>query len=209
MVSKFNSSLKLIVMVGLPGVGKSTVINLVVKKLKEKGYNVEVINFGDFMLKFMVSKGYVKSRDEIRKLPLTIQQEAQTKSAKEIRRRFEELSSKSEGIFIGIVDTHALIKTETGLWPGLPKHVIEELRPHAIIVIEASPKEIVSRQLRDKTRYRADYAREELITELLNLNRVFAISSAVLVGASVATVMNKEGKAEEAAEEVVNIIERI
>jgi len=196
-------------MVGLPGVGKSTVINLAVRKLKEKGCNVEVINFGDFMLKFMVSKGYVKSRDEIRKLPLTIQQEAQARSAKEIRRRFEELSSKSEGAFIGIVDTHALIKTETGLWPGLPKHVIEELRPHAIIVIEASPKEIVSRQLRDKTRYRADYAREELVTELLSLNRVFAISSAVLVGASVAIVMNREGKAEEAAEEVVNIIERI
>jgi len=209
MTSEPNTNLKLIVMVGLPGVGKSTVIDLAVKKLKEKGYNVEVINFGDFMLKFMVSKGYVKSRDEIRKLPLTIQQEAQARSAKEIRKKFEELSSKFKGVFVGIVDTHALIKTETGLWPGLPKHVIEELRPHAIIIIEASPKEIVSRQLRDRTRYRADYAREELIAELLNLNRVFAISSAVLVGASVATVMNREGKAEEAAEEVVNIIEKI
>ncbi|HDN75811.1 MAG TPA: adenylate kinase [Acidilobales archaeon] len=201
--------LKLVVMVGLPGVGKTTVINLAVKKLKEKGYGVEVINFGDFMLKFMTEKGYAKDRDEIRRLPLTIQQEAQAKSAREIRRRFEEASSRYEGTFIGIVDTHALIKTETGLWPGLPKYVIEELRPHTIVVVEALPSEIVARQLRDRTRYRADYAKEELVRELLNLNRVFAISSATLVGASVSIVVNREGKAEEAAEEVVKVIERI
>jgi len=204
-----DDKLRLVIMVGLPGVGKTTVINLTSRKLSEKGYGVKVINFGDFMLNYLMSRGYVKNRDEIRKLPLRIQQEAQARAAREMRKVFEELASKAEGKFIGIVDTHAIIKTETGLWPGLPKHVIEELRPHAIIIVEALPEEIVSRQLRDKTRYRADYAKPELVKELLMLNRSFAISSAVLVGASVATVLNREGKAEEAAEEVVRIIEKI
>ena len=208
-MSGTEDKLRLVIMVGLPGVGKTTVINLTSKKLSEKGYGVKVINFGDFMLNYLMSKGYVKNRDEIRKLPLRIQQEAQAKAAREMRKVFEELASKAEGKFIGIVDTHALIKTDTGLWPGLPKHVIEELRPHAIIIVEALPEEIVGRQLRDKTRYRADYAKPELIKELLSLNRSFAIASAVLVGASVATVLNREGKAEEAAEEVVKIIEKI
>ena len=208
-MSVIEDKLKLVIMVGLPGVGKTTVINLTSKKLSERGYGVKVINFGDFMLNYLMSKGYVKNRDEIRKLPLRIQQEAQAKAAGEMRKVFEGLAEKSEGKFIGIVDTHALIKTDTGLWPGLPKHVIEELRPHAIIIVEALPEEIVNRQLRDKTRYRADYAKPELIKELLLLNRSFAIASAVLVGASVATVLNREGKAEEAAEEVVKIIEKI
>ncbi len=208
-MSGIEDKLRLVIMVGLPGVGKTTVINLTSKKLSEKGCGVKVINFGDFMLNYLMSRGYVKNRDEIRKLPLRIQQEAQAKAAREMRKVFEELAEKSEGKFIGIVDTHALIKTDTGLWPGLPKHVIEELRPHAIIIVEALPEEIVNRQLRDKTRYRADYAKPELIKELLSLNRSFAIASAVLVGASVATVLNREGKAEEAAEEVVKIIEKI
>ncbi len=208
-MSVIEDKLRLVIMVGLPGVGKTTVINLTSKKLSERGYGVKVINFGDFMLNYLMSKGYVKNRDEIRKLPLRIQQEAQAKAAGEMRKVFEGLAEKSEGKFIGIVDTHALIKTDTGLWPGLPKHVIEELRPHAIIIVEALPEEIVNRQLRDKTRYRADYAKPELIKELLLLNRSFAIASAVLVGASVATVLNREGKAEEAAEEVVKIIEKI
>lgn len=208
-MSAIEDKLRLVIMVGLPGVGKTTVINLTSKKLSERGYGVKVINFGDFMLNYLMSKGYVKNRDEIRKLPLRIQQEAQAKAAGEMRKVFEGLAERSEGKFIGIVDTHALIKTDTGLWPGLPKHVIEELRPHAIIIVEALPEEIVNRQLRDKTRYRADYAKPELIKELLSLNRSFAIASAVLVGASVATVLNREGKAEEAAEEVVKIIEKI
>ena len=204
-------SYKVITVVGLPGVGKTTVMNLAIKKLREKGYMVKLVNFGDFMLKYLLESGIVRSRDEIRKLPLSKQREVQALVAKEIRNVFDEefkrLGCPSK--FLGIVDTHALIKTESGLWPGLPSYVIENLRPDLIVVIEATPEEIVSRQLRDRTRYRADYAKVELVKELLEFNRVFAVASAVLVGASISIVRNREGKAEEAAMYFVKVVESL
>jgi len=196
------------VIVGLPGVGKTTVLNKSVELLKERQYIVKVVNFGDFMFKYLLNKGLIKTRDDIRKLPLSQQRTAQQEAAKEIRKVFEEEAAEVRK-YVGFVDTHALIKTPTGNWPGLPAHVIEELRPDSIIVVEAKPEEIVSRQLRDKTRYRADYAKVNLIEELLKLNRIFAISSAVLVGASVNFIHNKEGKLEEAAKEIADIVENI
>jgi len=199
---------KIFVVVGLPGVGKSTVLNMAIKRLREEGYSVELINFGDFMLKLLVSKGLVRSRDEIRKLPLRVQQEVQAKAAEGIREYFSRRAMSSKG-FIGFVDTHAMVKTPSGVWPGLPEHVIRRLRPHTIIIVESSPEDIVSRQLRDLTRARRDYANVELVKELLMLNRVFSIASAVLVGASIAVVFNVEGRPERAAEEIVNIVKHV
>ena len=153
-----SGGIKLAIIVGLPGVGKSTVLNLAKDILINKGYHVEVVNFGDYMFKYVVSQGLAKSRDEIRKLPL---------------------------------------------------HVIRNLTPNTIIVVEAEPEEIVARQLRDRTRYRSDYAIIDLVKKLLSMNRMYAIASAVLVGASVNFIMNREGKANEAAEELVSVIERL
>ncbi len=201
--------MKLVVIVGIPGVGKTTVLNLTKKRLEEEGYVVKVVNFGDFMLDMLVSKGLVKSRDEIRRLPLKIQREAQAEAGRRIREFFEREAGEEEEKFIGFVDTHALIKTSSGIWPGLPLHVIRELMPDTIIVVEADPEEIVARQLRDTTRYRRDLARVDLVRELLALNRSFAIASAVLSGASVNFILNREGKAEEAAGTLANIIKNL
>ena len=203
-----SKGVKIAVVVGLPGVGKSTVLNLAREALTNKGYCVEIVNFGDYMLKYVVSLDLAKNRDEIRKLPLHVQRKAQEEAAKNIRRDLEAKAQTEENV-VGFVDTHAVIKTATGYWPGLPLHVVTNLMPNTIIVVEAEPEEIVARQLRDKTRYRSDYADINLVRELLSLNRVFAIASAVLVGASVNFILNREGKANEAAEELVKVIERL
>jgi Archaeal adenylate kinase len=60
-----------IVVTGVPGVGKSTVMNGVCEKL-----NYRIMNFGDVMLEKGKEFG-VKNRDEIRKLPLEKQRELQ------------------------------------------------------------------------------------------------------------------------------------
>ena len=200
------SSVKLAVIVGLPGVGKSTVLNLAKRILTSKGYHIEIVNFGDYMLSYVASQGLAKNRDEIRRLPLHVQRRAQEEAAKNIRRDLEAKAS-SEGKVVGFVDTHAVIKTMTGYWPGLPLHVIKNLMPNTIVVVEAEPEEIVARQLRDKTRYRSDYADVGLVKELLSMNRMYAIASAVLVGASVNFIMNREGKADEAARRLAEVIE--
>ncbi len=202
--------LRIIVVAGLPGVGKSTVLSRTRELLSKEGLETEVLNFGDFMLKVLKDKGIVESRDEMRKLPLEKQREAQRLVAIEIRKYFEE-KAKTLGAtaFIGFVDTHVIVKTSSGLWPGLPKYVVEELNPDSIVLVEASPKEIVARQLRDRARYRADYADEGLVKELLELMRIFAIASATLVGASVNFIENKEGRVEEAAVRLAEVIRRL
>ncbi len=200
---------KVIVMAGLPGVGKSTVLSIARRKFSELGIEMEVVNFGDYMLKYLRDKGLVKDRDEIRRLPLRTQQEAQTAAARLIREHFNIRATEAAGEFVGFVDTHVLIKTSTGLWPGLPEHVIRELKPASIVLVEAEPSQILSRQLRDKTRFRKDYADERLISELMSLMRMYAIASATLVGASVNFIVNEEGKPEEAAEELVRIVRNI
>lgn len=200
---------KVVVVVGLPGVGKTTVLSYVIKELKEKGLEVKLVNFGDFMFEAMKKAGLVSNRDEIRKYKFREQKRYQIQAAKEIVRYFTELMRKSTKAFIGLVDTHAVIKTSTGYWPGLPKYVIDELDPDMIVVVEAKPEEIHARAMRDQTRYRADYADINLIKELLQLNRVYAISSATHVGASVMFVRNIEGKPEEAAKAIVNALMKI
>lgn len=201
------SSKLLLVIVGIPGVGKTTVLNAAVEILVSRGYVVRVLNYGDYMLKSLISRNLVRSRDEIRRLPLQLQREVQALVADDIRREVDETPGNEK--VVSFVDTHAVIKTTTGYWPGLPKHVIERLSPDAIIVIEASPEEVLSRQLKDRSRYRADYADVNLITELLQVNRCFAIASAVLVGASLYIIHNREGRVLEAASELVNIVNNL
>jgi len=197
---------KLVVVVGLPGVGKSTVLSLASEKLRERGYAVRVVNFGDFMLSYLLGRGVVKSRDEIRKLPLATQRELQELAARAIREEFEKAPGER---FIGIVDTHAVIRTPAGLWPGLPLSVLKELRPDLIAVIEASPEEILSRQQRDSSRARSDYSSKQLLEELLATYRYYAIASSVISGAALVVVVNRENQASQAAEELVKSIEEL
>lgn len=197
---------KVVVAVGLPGVGKSTVLSIASERLRERGYAVRVVNFGDFMLSYLLQHGIVRSRDEIRKLPLATQRELQELTARAIREEFEGVP---EGRFVGIVDTHAVIRTPAGLWPGLPLNVLRELRPDLIVVIEASPEEILSRQLRDSSRVRSDYSSKQLLEELLTTYRYYAIVSSVISGAALVVVVNRENRVAQAAEELVRAIEEL
>lgn len=194
-----------VVVVGIPGVGKTTVLNVAVNELLSKGYVVKVINFGDYMLQELTQRGLVRSRDEIRLLPLKIQREVQEMVAKRIRYEIDsECKLRSESIFF--IDTHAVVKTSTGYWSGLPRHVIEHLMPDIVVVIEASVDEILNRQIRDKSRERSDYRDPRLLSDLLIMNRMFAISSATLVGVPVYILYNREGSVREAALELVDVV---
>ncbi len=198
--------LKVVVVVGIPGVGKSTVLSIASRKLAERGYTVRVVNFGDYMLEHLKRAGVVETRDQIRALSLSAQLEAQRAAARSIR---AELESASGDRVVGIVDTHAVVRTSLGYWPGLPSAVLEELRPNAIAVLEAEPDEIVSRQSRDSSRYRADVSPREVVDEMLQLSRYYAIASSVVSGAALRFIRNREGLAERAAEELVEVVERI
>ena len=198
--------LKVVVVVGLPGVGKSTVLSIAAGKLSERGYAVRLVNFGDYMFSYLRETGLVETRDQIRRLPLSLQVRAQEAAARAIRR---ELESQPGDRVVGIVDTHAVVKTPLGYWPGLPMAVLGELRPSLIAVVEAEPEEIVSRQRRDSSRYRGDVSSIELIRELQQVNRYYSAASSVISGAVLAFIRNAEGRAEAAAEELVRAIEGV
>ena len=69
-----------------------------------------------------------------------------------------------------IVDTHCTIKTPRGYLPGIPKWVAEALHPKQVILVEATPKEIVARRHNDPTRAR-DADSEEDIANHQAMNR--------------------------------------
>ncbi|MGC9209657.1 MAG: adenylate kinase [Acidilobus sp.] len=205
-LSDLRNSFKVVIVTGVPGVGKTTVLSILEKKARERGLKLKVLNFGDFMLSKAVEDGLVKSRDEIRYMSARRQLEIQAHAA---RAMVVEASKElgSDGYLI--VDTHAVVRTPQGLLPGLPKHVVDELKPDAIVLIEADPKEIAARQARDTSRYRADFGGEEGVRQLMEQARMAAMASAVQYASLVVTIINREGKAEEAAEELLKVLERI
>jgi len=207
LVSRMARKLRVVIVVGVAGVGKSTVLSHAKSILGGEGYAVEILNYGDFMLKYVVEKGICKSRDEIRSLPLSEQRSVQSLVAREMRNYIDSLTLKyPEKDVVVFVDTHALIKTATGFWPGLPEYVIKELRPDTIVVVEADPQSIVQRQSKDLSRYRKDYSDVELVKEVMNFIRMFSVASATLVGASVSILRNEEGRAHEAGRSLAELV---
>ncbi|MEM0321445.1 MAG: adenylate kinase, partial [Thermoprotei archaeon] len=149
------------------------------------------------MLEIARTNGWARDRDDIRKLPLDKQLLLQERAAEKL------FNLASRGNVV--VDTHALITTKNGFLPGLPRWVIETLRPDVIVLIESSPEEIIRRSRNDTKRVRDDQSTVQEIELFLELNRSAAISSAVFVGASVLIVKNVEGDATQAASKIVKL----
>ncbi|MFG1449210.1 MAG: adenylate kinase [Thermoplasmataceae archaeon] len=175
-----------VVVSGIPGVGKSTVLEMLKKKT-----DYEIINFGTLMYEMARDIGLVKSRDELRKLPIDTQINLQKKASAAI--------GKMENV---VIDTHMTIKTPDGYMPGLPEWVIRELKCSAYFVIEADPESILKRRTSDGTRSRDSEMLDDII-EHQSINRSFVASCSIYTGATVSLIKNEDGKAELAAQNIV------
>lgn len=185
-----------VVITGIPGVGKSTITKLALKRTRAK---FRVVNFGDIMFEEAVKAKLVTHRDEMRRLSLKVQRELQLKAAQRILE-----ISREEPV---LLDTHATIKTPLGYMLGFPKEVIEVINPKFIVIIEATPSEILGRRLRDLKRDR-DVETEEQIQRHQDLNRAAAISYAMHSNALIKIIENHEDKGlEEAVNELVKILD--
>ncbi len=197
---------KVVIVTGVPGVGKTTVIRILEELAKNQGLKIKVANYGTYMLETALKEGIVDDRDKLRKLPLRRQLELQRLAA---RRIIEDASKElGEGDAL-LIDTHALVKTVAGYWPGLPRHVLDELKPDMIAVIEADPAEVAARQERDKSRKRGDIGGVEGVRDLMSNARTASISSAIFYASTIAFVQNREGKAEDAARELLSYISNL
>ena len=186
---------KKVIIVGIPGVGKTSLVTKVVELIKSKNKTTSVHSYGTVMLELAKDFG-VKNRDELRTLPVEKQKELQRLAA-------EKLASLNDDVIF--VDTHAFISTKAGFYPGLPNHVIQIIEPTNFIAITASPDEIHNRRIKDETRNRDTISIEEIKKELAVQDAMLS-SCSVLSGSPMKVIFNHEGNIEEAANNVIETI---
>ncbi|MEZ0248849.1 MAG: adenylate kinase [Thermoproteus sp.] len=188
-----------LILVAVPGSGKTTIMNYVRKKLPD----VQIVNFGDVMLEISKKKFGIENRDEMRKkIPVEEYRKVQEEAA-------DYIASLPGDI---IIDTHASIKMFGGYYPGLPDRVVARLKPDSIILVEYDPKDILERRRGDPTRFR-DLETEEEIELHQMANRYYAFAAANAAECTV-HIINFRGKpqsrpfehAEIAADYIANLL---
>ena len=187
---------KKIIIVGIPGVGKTTLVSKIVEILKAKQKSISVHSFGTVMLEEAKKNG-IKDRDELRKLPMEKQTNLQKMAAQKIASLQDDLV---------IIDTHAFISTNAGFYPGLPNSVLQIIKPDNFISVSARPEDIYNRRMKDSTRNR-DLVSIESIKKELSVQDAMLSSCSVLSGSPMKTVLNSQGKVDEAAQSVIDAIE--
>ncbi len=175
-----------VVISGIPGVGKSTILDMVSKKSM-----YEIINFGSLMFDMARDLDLVKSRDDIRKLDVDTQRNLQKKTSNQL--------GKMDNI---IIDTHMSIKSRAGYLPGLPAWVLTELMVSSYFLIESSPAEIKRRRDNDPTRSRDEDTVDD-IEEHQQVNRYYAVAYSVYSGATIKYIYNPDNHPEIAAENIL------
>ena len=186
---------KKIILVGIPGVGKTTLLTKMVDILKDHQKNVIVINYGSLMFDVAKENG-LEDRDLLRKLSVTEQQRLQKMAAETIATHDEE---------VVIIDTHAFISSPEGYYPGLPEHVLKIIKPSNFVSVAAKPEEIYNRRMKDDSRNR-DKITIDNIKKELDYQSGMISACAVITGSPVRHVLNGEGKVEEAADKIIKAI---
>jgi adenylate kinase len=182
-----------VIIVGIPGVGKTSLVSKVVELLRSKKISVNVSIFGTVMFEEAKKNG-IKDRDDLRKLSVPEQKKLQSMAAKKI-------ASMTDDIVI--VDTHAFIATKEGYYPGLPHNVLEILMPDSFIMISARPEEIYNRRMKDTTRNR-DIVSIEAIKKELDVTSAMLSTCSILCGSPIKMILNSEGKIDEVAKGIVS-----
>jgi adenylate kinase len=186
---------KRVVVVGIPGVGKTTVISRTAEILNQKGIQTAVVVFGTIMFEEAGKLG-INNRDEMRRQSIEVQRHMQNLAA----RRIADLKDN-----IVIVDTHLFINTNEGYYPGLPLHLLEVIKPTNIVMIAADPEEIVNRRRIDEARDR-DIESVENIQYQLDLSKVMVATCSVLTGCPFIIIMNSNNKIDETASNIVKAL---
>ena len=186
---------KKVVIVGIPGVGKTSLVTRIVELLNGDKQRASVHSYGSVMMD-EAEQNQLSDRDNLRHLPVSQQKDLQKQAAKKISELTDDV------VFI---DTHAFISTKEGFYPGLPNHVIQVLEPTHLIAISARPEEIYNRRMKDDTRNR-DKISIEAIKKELAVQDAMLSSCSVLSGSPMKVILNHEGKIDEAAKNVIEAI---
>ena len=193
MAENYNN--KCVIIVGIPGVGKTSVISLAAKMLNQKGYKTAVVVFGTAMFEEAKEMG-VNDRDELRKLSIDMQRRLQNMTAK----RIAEMKDN-----IVIIDTHIFINTIEGYYPGLPMRLLDIIKPTHIVMVAAEPEEIVNRRKSDVSRHRDIISAKDVQGEL-DISKVMVASCSILTGSPFIIILNNDNKIDEAVLNIVKVL---
>ena len=173
---------------GLPGAGKTTVLNGAQKKHSE----YKILNYGTLMFEIAREKFKLTNRDEIRKMTAEQQKKVQAEVGKRL--------SKEKGKVI--LDTHcSVLNPDKGFYlPGLRHSILKGVKVDMIVLITGEINELAERRKNDKTRVRAVDSKE--IEEHDQYNRMLLAAYSAMFEAPAKVIINRNGKVEEAVEEL-------
>jgi adenylate kinase len=192
-----STSSKRVIIGGIPGVGKTSVISSAVKSLIEKGKNAKVVVFGTEMFEEAKRTAGVKHRDELRKLSLKDQKRLQDMTAMRI-------ADMQDNIVI--VDTHIFVRTGGGYYyPGLPMHLLDIIKPTSFVMIVADAIEIVNRRKNDTSRTRDAVSTQQVQYEI-DISRLMVATCSILTGAPFTIIANNDNKMNEAASSLAKVL---
>ena len=188
---------KTVIIVGVPGVGKSTIISNATATLNKKGTTLNTVVFGSVMFEEAKKLG-INDRDQIRKQTIDVQQRLQNMTA-------DHISSLNDSIVI--VDTHLFIKTQSGYYPGLPMSLVLKLNPERLILITANSEEILNRRKNDSTRTRDLISDDEIKRDIeVSLSMISSLS--ILTGAPFEIIYNHDNMIDSATSLLVELLKK-
>lgn len=160
----------IITVVGVPGVGKTSICKEVSQKI-----GCSYVNYGDLMLDIACNKDLAKSDQEMFSLDMDLQYNIWKEAANII--------SEKEHV---IVDLHGLDQSPKGYLFSLP---IEIISPTLIVIIESSLENIILQR-------NADIAKERLkdnfktLNEHMQMLRVSMAVTSVILGSNLYLINN-------------------
>ncbi len=132
---------KVVFAVGIRGVGKSSIIQGVLKK----NPNIKVLNFGDEMLRICIEKGVAKDRDDLRKIPNDVYLKVKEET-------WNHLASQKTDL---IIDTHVFVEHTGRYIPGLPLESVKKFKDlRGLFYIDVDNDTLRARSQKDKRRIR-------------------------------------------------------
>ncbi|MCL5090026.1 MAG: AAA family ATPase [Candidatus Marsarchaeota archaeon] len=156
---------KIIVIAGLSGAGKTTLVNSISKSLKHANINFKVVNVGTLMEDIGIKNKYITHRDQIKKIDVKL-----GSNLRELA--YSKISKLRENV---LLDTHITIEneSESRFVSGLPSKTLKYLRNVAALVyINAPSEDIIKRRNTDKSRNR-----EKQDAFSLDIQRIVDISA--------------------------------
>ena len=186
---------KTVIIVGVPGVGKSTIITNATEALRSKGTSVKTIVFGSVMFEEAKKLG-INDRDKLRKLTVDTQQKLQNMAA-------DHISSLTDSVVF--IDTHLFIKTQSGYYPGLPMNLVLKLNPQRLALVTANSDEILNRRKKDTTRTR-DLISDDEINRDIQVSLSMISSLSILTGAPFEIIYNHDDMVDSATSHLVELL---